>query len=95
MLFLILQAVLLCATVQAGPVAADSLASDIASHFQPGGCGHGVSIDDTDGDDDQQNAGAFRTQPTAAAASGFSPREFFPQSLRGAANGIRAPPSQA
>lgn len=94
LLFLLLQSVLLCATVQAGPVASDKLLSTAAAAVD-GSCGGKDDPLPQDGDVELQRAASVDTArtPTTVAAT-FAAGNSLPVG-RCAANIIRAPPSLA
>lgn len=92
-LYLVLQAVLLCATVQAAPVAADAFAPDVASLLQAPGCGGGVAAEDNDADDDLHTVAVPILRPGAEIAPLFSTVGLLPLPRPREGHAIRAPPS--
>lgn len=94
-LFLVLQSVLLCATVQAEPGFAKSQQTDIVSALQSTGSGDQPGPDDNDGDGEFLRPTVFAAVVEAAPSAIFASPTCAPRAARQAANGIRAPPALA
>lgn len=94
-LFLVLQAMLLCATVQAGPIATDSWESEVAGMFGSSGTDEGVSADEDDAGDDLHCAATAGVCSGTEVFPSFPLPELYPLSPPGTGNTIRAPPSLA
>lgn len=93
-LFLVLQSLLLCATVQAEPGFAKSSQSDIASVLQTSGSGDNPCPDDTGGDGDLLDS-AVSSAFLAAVFVDFNSLDGAARSARYADYTIRGPPAQA
>lgn len=94
-LFLVLQSVLLCATVQAEPGFAKSQQTDIVSSLLSIGSGDQPGPDDDDGDGEFLRPSAFTAVVQAAPSANFASPTCAPRPARQAANCIRAPPALA